>query len=208
VQSSRSLVTRNGKSAGQKMAIVTFEDLLGSVEGVLFSDCYAQFEHLLKEDAVVFLLGRVDRSRGDPQVIVERIVPIDGVPLQPGTLRLIIDSARLNGNGAAALQSVAGFVHDGAPAPSISGEGDAGVIGPFAGLDASAAFPLEIVVDTGPDRVLLAADSSKRVQLSPKSAETLTRFLGEHCVKVVGGTAVEVTGAGRGNGKKWASRAG
>jgi DNA polymerase-3 subunit alpha len=190
------------------MAIVTFEDLLGSVEGVLFSDCYAQFEHLLKEDAVVFLLGRVDRSRGDPQVIVERIVPIDGVPLQPGTLRLIIDSARLNGNGAAALQSVAGFVHDGAPAPSISGEGDAGVIGPFAGLDASAAFPLEIVVDTGPDRVLLAADSSKRVQLSPKSAETLTRFLGEHCVKVVGGTAVEVTGAGRGNGKKWASRAG
>src|SRR5256885_7083579 len=52
---------------------ISFEDLLGTIEGVLFSECYAQFEHLLKEDAPVFVLGRADRARGEPQVIVERI---------------------------------------------------------------------------------------------------------------------------------------
>src|SRR5262249_36307599 len=35
VQSVRTLVVRTGRSAGQKMAIVTFEDLLGTVETVL-----------------------------------------------------------------------------------------------------------------------------------------------------------------------------
>jgi hypothetical protein len=63
VQGIRAIIIKNGRSAGQKMGIVTVEDELGTVECVLFADCFAQFSHLLTQDAVVFMLGRVDRSR-------------------------------------------------------------------------------------------------------------------------------------------------
>ena len=59
----RAIIVKNGRSAGQKMGIITIEDELGTVECVLFADCFGQFAHLLTQDAVVFMLGRVDRSR-------------------------------------------------------------------------------------------------------------------------------------------------
>lgn len=41
VQSLRQLVVKTGRSAGQKMAIVTFEDTFGAVEAVVFTDAFA-----------------------------------------------------------------------------------------------------------------------------------------------------------------------
>ncbi|MCA9300711.1 MAG: hypothetical protein KDA28_16695, partial [Phycisphaerales bacterium] len=83
IQSVRPIVIRNGKSAGQKMAILTFEDRVGSIDAVLFSDQYAIFAADLKPDEMLFLIGDVDHSRGDPQLIVDRVIPIDGMPRHP-----------------------------------------------------------------------------------------------------------------------------
>jgi DNA polymerase-3 subunit alpha len=234
VQAVRTIVVRNGRSAGQKMAIVTLEDLAGTAEAVLFADCYAQFEHLLAADAPVFLLGRVDHSRaggeGKPQVVTERVVPIDGVPLLPGRLRLVVDGQRLNGSGESALASVARVVRG---AGEAAGGGRAGSAADGAGAapngprangnghrraaadDDAPAFPVEVVVDTGNDWVFLGLERTVKVALKPEVAEELSRALGPGCVKVVGGVAVEVAGAGKraawaagpkGNGGGWSAR--
>ncbi len=75
----RAIVVRNGR-AGQKMGIVTLEDLTGTADAVMFADCYAKFSHLFEDDGPKFVMGRMDYSRGSPQIIVDRMVPIEGQP--------------------------------------------------------------------------------------------------------------------------------
>jgi DNA polymerase-3 subunit alpha len=212
VQSIRTIIIKNGRSAGQKMAIVTFEDTAGTVEAVMFSECYAQFSHHLTADNVVFVLGRVDRSRtggGGPQkkgapgaigdedapaaapaenslqIVVDRIVPIEGVPLMPGRLWLLVDGGRLNGSGESALRSIAELVAAGA------GTGD-GVNGSMP--DKTTTFPIDLVIDTPaphPQRVRLEAGGQLRIQPTPELITRIADHLGDGCIRVVGGVAVE-----------------
>jgi hypothetical protein len=70
------MVVKTGRSAGQKMGVITLEDSIGTAECVVFSDAFAKFGHLAVADQIVFVLGRIDLSRGSPQVITERLVPI------------------------------------------------------------------------------------------------------------------------------------
>jgi DNA polymerase-3 subunit alpha len=115
IQGVRTLVVKSGRSAGQKMAVLSVEDLNGNAEVVIFSDAYAKFGHLIEADKIVFVLGRVDQSRGTPQVVAERLVPIDGVPLMPGRVRVTVQGVRLNGRGIAAIESLATLVRASAP---------------------------------------------------------------------------------------------
>lgn len=92
-QSIRTLVIRKGQSAGQKMAIVTFEDGHSTCECVVFSDAYVRYEHLLKEDELVFLLGDIDLSRGSPQLITDRVLTLDMMPIERATsIDILFDS--------------------------------------------------------------------------------------------------------------------
>ncbi len=75
----RTRVVRNGRSAGQKMAIASYADKTGSVDVVLFTDAYAKFTHLVVNDEIVALIGRVDHARGEPNVIVDEVIPIDQI---------------------------------------------------------------------------------------------------------------------------------
>jgi DNA polymerase-3 subunit alpha len=218
VQSCRTLVVRSGRSAGQKMAIVTFEDLLGSIEAVLFTDQFAAFGDLLQTDAILFLLGRVDLSRGDPQLIVERAVPIEGTPLQPGAIQLKLNALKLNGSGRRVMEQVSRLV-------ASSGSKVSGAEATLTPADAMAdklqrdgalalasgpshPFPLELVVETPEQSVLLAADKSVRVTLTPSLVKELGGLLGEGCVRVVRGMAVEVAGSRPvGGGNRFAKKA-
>ncbi|HMN40491.1 MAG TPA: DNA polymerase III subunit alpha [Phycisphaerales bacterium] len=232
VQAIRPIIVKNGRSAGQKMAIVTVEDEVGTIETVLFADCFSQFAHLLQQDAVVFMLGRVDRSRagmvinkkgaannggggGDDeeggaaaggasgnenvQIVIDRVVPIDGVPLMPGRMWLRVDTDRLNGSGESALRSVAEVLRNGAPATS-AGPANVEV---KATAEKTQKFPVDIVVDTPDARVRLEVPSTIRVQPTVPLIGELTKLLGDGCIRVVGGVAVEVPGARpRWNGHK------
>lgn len=73
----RQTLVKNGRSAGQKMAMITLEDLTGTMDGVLFSDSYAQFAHLLEPDRIVFLQGKIDRRREEPNLIVNKVIPLE-----------------------------------------------------------------------------------------------------------------------------------
>ncbi|MBL8762441.1 MAG: hypothetical protein JNL50_14190, partial [Phycisphaerae bacterium] len=183
VQSVRQLVVKSGRSAGQKMAIVTFEDTAGAMDCVLFTDAFARFGHLVDASSTtpVFLLGRVDRSRGEPQLIVERVVPIDGVPVLPGRLQLFFDGERLNGTARSSMERAAELVR----AKAATGPAD---------------FPIEIAVASGGSVATMSVDSRTRVALDPDLIKQLVAILGEGCVRVVGGVTAEVV---NGNNRPW-----
>ncbi len=75
----RTRIVRSGRSAGQKMAIAGFSDKTGSVDIVLFTDAYARFAQFIANDEIVALVGRVDHTRGEPNVIVDEVIPIDQI---------------------------------------------------------------------------------------------------------------------------------
>ncbi|NUQ51344.1 MAG: DNA polymerase III subunit alpha [Phycisphaerales bacterium] len=184
VQSVRQLVVKSGRSAGQKMGIVTFEDTAGAMDCVLFTDAFARFGHLVDASSTtpVFLLGRVDRSRGDPQLIVERVVPIDGVPVLPGRLQLFFDGERLNGTGRSSMERAAELVR----AKAAAGPAD---------------FPIEIAVASAGSVATMSVDSRTRVALDPDLIKQLVLILGEGCVRVVGGVTAEVVNGS--NSRPW-----
>jgi DNA polymerase III subunit alpha len=69
VQKSRSGLTR--------MAKLTFEDLGGSTPAMLWPEEFAKSEALLKDDAVVFIKGKISRMRDPAEVIIDRVIPIE-----------------------------------------------------------------------------------------------------------------------------------
>lgn len=139
------------------------------------------------------------------QVIVDRVVPIDGVPLMPGKLWVRLDAERLNGDGSRTLKELAAIVRGeslgggderlaaAAPLPTLSAE------------DRATAFPMDIVVDLPEQRIRLEASPHMRVRLSASMVAELTRRLGDGCVRVVGGVTVETMNGrgGNGGGKPW-----
>ncbi len=75
----RSIVTRNGRNAGKKMAILTLEDLQGDVEVVLFPKQLEKFAHLLEVDTIIFIKGKVDVSREKANILCDEVIGIDEV---------------------------------------------------------------------------------------------------------------------------------
>lgn len=76
----RTVVTKSGRNAGSKLAILVFEDLSGSIEAVVFSEQLETHRDLVKPDQLVFLKGQVDRRREDPSLRVSEIISLDEGP--------------------------------------------------------------------------------------------------------------------------------
>ncbi len=66
----REITTRTGR----RMAFAQLEDLSGVIELVIFSDLFEKSRELLVEDRVVAVCGRIDRSRGEAKLKVERLI--------------------------------------------------------------------------------------------------------------------------------------
>ncbi len=74
------------------MAFVSLEDMVGSVEVIIFSREYEKYKHLLMEENKVFMTGRVSirasagdgedatGNRNNAQLICQSIVPFDQIP--------------------------------------------------------------------------------------------------------------------------------
>src|SRR5438270_2430034 len=78
-------VTKNGRSAGQHMAIITLEDLDGQIDGTVFAENYAQicvkYPTAVAMESIVFVKGKVDKKRETPSLLVNEIIPItDAIP--------------------------------------------------------------------------------------------------------------------------------
>ena len=86
----RKRVTQRGRSAGQTMAICGFEDPTGSVEAVAFSEVFARYGHLLEEDRVAFLQGKLQQREASPSVLVSRVIPIEDAARLTEGVRIIL----------------------------------------------------------------------------------------------------------------------
>jgi DNA polymerase-3 subunit alpha len=71
-------VKRMMDKKGNMMAFVTLEDFTGSVELILFSDCYSKSRGHVETDRLVLISGRVSTREGEaPKVIVDEVVPLE-----------------------------------------------------------------------------------------------------------------------------------
>ena len=61
---------------GDKMAIVTLEDLHGSVEVILWPETFAESEALLHSEEPLLVKGKVDAEGSLPKVIADEIYPL------------------------------------------------------------------------------------------------------------------------------------
>jgi len=61
----------------RKMAMLTLEDLTGKADAVAFPDTYNRLGELLKPESLVFVVGRIDRRREKPSIIINNMIPID-----------------------------------------------------------------------------------------------------------------------------------
>ncbi|MGG6296001.1 OB-fold nucleic acid binding domain-containing protein [Leptolyngbya sp. AN02str] len=66
---------------GDRMAILTIEDLTGQTEAVVFPRTFERIGHLISPDARLMVWGKVDKRDDRTQLIVEDAEPIDEVQL-------------------------------------------------------------------------------------------------------------------------------
>jgi DNA polymerase-3 subunit alpha len=81
---------------GDLMAVFTLEDLQGSVEVMVFPKMMAEVGHLLEDDAVVIVSGRVDKRDDTPKLVPSEVSRFEPVVDESPPLRLSLTTARLD----------------------------------------------------------------------------------------------------------------
>jgi DNA polymerase-3 subunit alpha len=70
----RTLITRKNDT----MAFLQVEDIYGTVEVIVFADCYEKSSEFINEDSVVVVRGKISLKEGeDPKIVASKITPID-----------------------------------------------------------------------------------------------------------------------------------
>jgi DNA polymerase-3 subunit alpha len=76
----KKVVTKNGRSAGMQMAIITLEDLEGSIDGTMFAETFAEvnqkYPTAVANESIVFVRGKVDRKRETPSLLINEVIPV------------------------------------------------------------------------------------------------------------------------------------
>ncbi|MFO1462267.1 MAG: DNA polymerase III subunit alpha [bacterium] len=67
---------------GARMAFITLEDLVGTIECVVFSDLFAQAGPLLKSDVPIFVKGNVDHNDESSKILAREICSLEQMRLQ------------------------------------------------------------------------------------------------------------------------------
>ncbi len=67
------------RKTNEKMAIVTLEDLQSTVEVLVFPTTFAKAAPLIKQDAIVFVKGRLSLREEDPKIVANEVVTMDSV---------------------------------------------------------------------------------------------------------------------------------
>jgi len=70
------------KRTNEKMAIVTLEDLDGTVEALVFPSAFAKASLLIKPDAIVFFSGRLSLREDEPKIIVNEASALESVKMK------------------------------------------------------------------------------------------------------------------------------
>jgi DNA polymerase III alpha subunit len=192
VQAIRTIVLKQGKNAGGKMAVIAAEDQFGQLECVAFTEVFARLSGVLTPDAVLLLVGKVDYNRGSPQIVLENAVPIAEAEARLAkNLRLVIDETRLNGEAESTLRRAVGLLKASPAAAAAGGAGVAEV----------AMLGVEIVIKTT-GGVVRVDTGRQKVAWTPTLSGSLDKLLGAGCVQTMGG-GIEIVKPER---KPWEKR--
>jgi DNA polymerase-3 subunit alpha len=66
---------------GELMAVLVLEDLSSSIETMVFPRTFTDYGHLLEDDRIVILRGRVSRRDEDPKLMVSQVEVVDAAAL-------------------------------------------------------------------------------------------------------------------------------
>jgi len=86
VARTRVVVTQKGKNPGSKMMILGLADKNATMDAVLFTDAFAKYGDLIVNDRPIVVIGSVDRARGEPNIIVERVIALEDAEKHLGML--------------------------------------------------------------------------------------------------------------------------
>jgi DNA polymerase III subunit alpha len=159
-------VTKNGRSAGMSMAMITLEDLEGQIDGVLFAETLAdvtkRYPECVTVERIVFLRGKIDRRRETPSIVVNDVLPIEeAIPKLTTSLGLKLDPLR--------------------HVPAVTAELDP-LLQRFKGNT-----EVYIQVATGPNqRIVMKLDRGRFVRPSMDLKNELSHLLGGDCVQFMG----------------------
>jgi DNA polymerase-3 subunit alpha len=77
----KKVITKNGRSAGMPMAIITLEDLEGQIDATAFAETYAEicqkYPTAVANESIVFVRGKIDRKRETPSILINEVIPIE-----------------------------------------------------------------------------------------------------------------------------------
>ncbi|MDA1105167.1 MAG: DNA polymerase III subunit alpha [Planctomycetota bacterium] len=108
----RPIVTKSGRAAGQRMALFDLMDMEGKCGGVMFAEEFAKYGALLQSDAMVVLIGHVDRSREQPGVKVNKVIAIEDAASHLATrVEVLLESEEMVAEaGAGSIRMLAGVL--------------------------------------------------------------------------------------------------
>lgn len=70
------------RKTNEKMAIVSLEDLSGTVEVLIFPSTFQKAANLVKQDAIVFVKGRLSLREDEPKIVVNEVASLDSVKMK------------------------------------------------------------------------------------------------------------------------------
>jgi DNA polymerase III alpha subunit len=158
------------------------QDKIGSVDGVVFSSVFARDAHLLQDNAVVLLVGRVDHSRGSTQIIVDQVLRLEDAPRHLAScLEITFREEQHNGDLISQMRMAAGELQR-AGAASGGGTGR----------------PCEVMITVCTEGKCVAMRPSRlRVCPEPTLLDRLRDLVGPDHVRIIGG-GVQVRSNGGG----------
>ncbi len=177
VARTRVVVTTKGKNPGSKMMILGLADKNATMDAVLFTDSFAKYGELIVNDRPVVLIGSVDRNRGEPNIIVERVIALEEAEKHLGTLlEVAVDcGSEAEGTAASTMEMVAGLLKQATNSASMS-QGRA----------------VDVMIHLDGDVRRTSLHSHRlRVVPDPMLLESLRRIVGADRVRVRGGWTPE-----------------
>ena len=73
---------QKSRDGGTRMLKMTFEDLTGSMDAMLWPSDYLKYESILQEDFIGFLKGTLSRRSDPPELVVTKVIPLDRGPTE------------------------------------------------------------------------------------------------------------------------------
>jgi len=150
------------------MAILSLQDRIGKIDCVIFSDAYQRCAHLLQQDSVVLVVGRVDRSRGELQLLIDNVTELkDASTFLAKRIELTFCETSSGSAVRGQMELVSGLIKQAGSARVSSG-----------------ALSAEVVVHINTEGKVATLLSKQRVVVEPKLVHQISEVIGHENVRL------------------------